>query len=144
MSPSEFMIRLQRGITGGFAPPTPSAIYTISKGPDSEVTITSSVREDGQPMLGNPTEKTITSTQVNDLVNELETILKEIPVEYPSGSEDIYSLDTGIFWGSTDFEWMNGGPGGCGGGSSEAQPTPGQKESFKRAVKIIEEMVELE
>ncbi|KAH6954199.1 hypothetical protein DER45DRAFT_570011 [Fusarium avenaceum] len=143
MSPSEFMIRLQRGITGGFAPPTPSAIYTISKGPDSEVTITSSVREDGQPMLGNPTEKTIPSTQINELVNELEAIFQEIPVESPPGSEDIYGLNIGLTWGTNDIEWMNGGPEGCGGGTSYVIPTPEQKQSFERAIEIIEEIVKL-
>jgi hypothetical protein len=77
-------------------------------------------------------------------VNELETILREIPVEDPQGSEDIYGLDIGLLWGSHDLEWSNGGPEGCGGGISSVRPTSEQKQSFKRAIGIIEEIVKLE
>jgi hypothetical protein len=116
----------------------------IWKGPDSEVTISSWVREYGQPISENSTEKTISLTQINELVNELETILREIPVEDPPGSEDIYGLDIGLVWGSDDLEWSNNAPEGCGGGVSEVQPTDVQRRKFKRAVEIIEEIVELE
>lgn len=116
----------------------------ISKEADSEVTVASLVREPGQSNLENLPQRTISSTRTDDLVNELETILKAIPTESPPGSEDIYGLDTGISWASTDFEWMNGGPGGCGGGTSEVQATDGQKRKFNRAVEIIEEIVKLE
>ncbi|KAG5659491.1 hypothetical protein KAF25_002050 [Fusarium avenaceum] len=146
MSPSEFTIRLQRGITGGFTPVSPSAIYSISKEPDSEVTVASLVKEAGRSLPEIPTEKTISSTQTNDLVNELETILKAIPTESPQYSEDIYGLDTGIIWRSDDFEWSNKAPEGCGGGpgASKVQATDGQREKFKRAVEIIEEILKLE
>lgn len=116
----------------------------ISKEADSEVTVASLVREPGRPDLENLPQRTISSTRTDDLVNELETILKAIPTEVPPGSEDIYGLDTGIAWYSTVFEWNNGGPQGCGGGVSEVQATDGQKEKFKRAVEIIEEIVKLE
>ena len=36
---------------------------------------------------------------------------------------------------------MNGGPEGCGGGTSEVQPTPEEKAKFKRAVDIVHEIV---
>lgn len=94
-------------------------------------------------------------------MEELHSILKEIPTELPPGSEDIYGLDTGIMWGSEDLEWavscpslcprryliqfiwaisQNGGPSGCGGGTSDVQPTPEQKAKFKRAVDIVTEL----
>jgi len=75
------------------------------------------------------------------LVEELHGILKTIPVESPPGSEDIYGLDTSIAWGSEDLEWINGGPAGCGGGTSFVQPTEKEKAKFKRAVDIVHELV---
>lgn len=67
--------------------------------------------------------------------------MRSIPTEQPPGSEDIYGLDTSIMWGSDDLEWMNGGPQGCGGGSSFVQATEEEKAKFKRAVEIVKELV---
>jgi len=44
--------------------------------------------------------------------------------------------------GSEDLQWCNGGPQGCGGGQSETQPTGEQKAQFKRAVEIVNKLVE--
>jgi hypothetical protein len=68
--------------------------------------------------------------------------LKELPTEYPPGSEDIYRLDTSIAWGSDDLVWVNGGPQGCGGGVSTIQATDEQKAKFKRAVDIVKELAD--
>jgi len=78
------------------------------------------------------------------LIDELHGILKELPMESPPGSEDIYGLDTSIAWGSDDLQWMNGAPVGCGGGTSTIQPTEEQKAKFKRAVEIVHKLVEKE
>lgn len=67
--------------------------------------------------------------------------MKTLPVESPTGSEDIYGLDTSIFWGSDDLVWINGGPQGCGGGLSDTQATDEEKAKFKRAVDIVHELV---
>lgn len=40
------------------------------------------------------------------------------------------------------MEWCNGGPQGCGGGTSTVQATEEQKTKFKRAVEIVKELVE--
>ncbi|TFY54976.1 hypothetical protein EVJ58_g8542 [Rhodofomes roseus] len=69
-------------------------------------------------------------------------ILKSIPTEQPPGSEDIYGLDTSIAFGSDDLMWMNGGPAGCGTGRSTVQATEEDKAKFKRAVKIVQELLE--
>ena len=74
-------------------------------------------------------------------MDELYGILKELPVELPPGSEDIYGLNTSIMWADDTLQWQNGGPQGCGGGSSEVQATEEQKEKFKRAVAIVDELV---
>lgn len=50
-------------------------------------------------------------------------------------------MDTSIAWGSDDLMWMNGGPAGCGGGVSDVQPTEEDKNKFKRAVAIVNELV---
>ncbi|EJU06293.1 hypothetical protein DACRYDRAFT_19518 [Dacryopinax primogenitus] len=144
MAPSEFFVVLQKGITGGFAPPTPSAVYTLTASSDNPavVLVQAQTREEGTPSLSDPlAPKEVAVSAAEGKINELESILKQLPVEVPTGSQDIYGLDTSIFFGSGDLEWRNGGPQGCGGGVSEVQATDEQKEKFKRAVEIVESLV---
>jgi len=49
-----------------------------------------------------------------------------------------------IFWGSDELQWRNGAPDGCSGTKSEVQPTPEQKDKFKRAVAIVTELTKKE
>ncbi|KIM38833.1 hypothetical protein M413DRAFT_447534 [Hebeloma cylindrosporum] len=141
----EYSLRLQNGIRGGFAPPTPNFIHTITLPLDSDsLTVASSVRPEGTPSLQDIAPKFVKlkNEDTEALVDELHGILKELPTEYPPGSEDIYGLDTSIAWGSDDLQWMNGAPGGCGGGTSVIQPTEEQKAKFRRAVDIVTTLVE--
>ncbi|CAE7234335.1 unnamed protein product [Rhizoctonia solani] len=150
MPPQEFMVRLQHGITGGFAPPTPSAIHQLGRSGDNPnvLLVESQIRPDGTPSLqGHPPKNLAVGDSSHGstaLLDELHSILKEIPTESPPGSEDIYGLDTAIMWMSDDLEWMNGGPQGCGIGVSSVQPTEEQKAKFKRAVEIVTELTKLE
>jgi hypothetical protein len=155
MAPTQFFVRLQcgkfckltcivllvtqtLGIVGGFAPPTPSEIHIVEKGSDSDdINIQSMTRASGTSDLTPSEPKTVAATKIGKLIDELESILKNLPTESPPGSEDIYGLDTSIAWGSDEFEWYNGGPQGCGGGESHVQPPNEQKEKFKRAVEIV-------
>jgi len=143
MAPAEFFIKLQRGITGGFAPPTPSAIYTIvaSPQPPNTILISAAKRPDGQPQLSAAAEKSVSLGENAKLIDELETILKGLPIENPPGSEDIYGLDISILYGSANVEWANGGPAGCSGGTSAVHATAEQKAQFKRAVEIVSHLV---
>jgi len=153
MAPKEYSLRIQKGITGGFAPPTPSYIATITRPLNSSsLNIEHASRQDGTANLGSFAPKTLgNDAEVNQasaekLVDELHDILKSLPTEQPPGSEDIYGLDTSIFWGSDDLTWVNGGMGGGGGvtgqpGSSTVQPTTEQKAQFKRAVEIVQDLV---
>ncbi|KAJ7061350.1 hypothetical protein C8F01DRAFT_1139737 [Mycena amicta] len=143
MPPAEYFVRLQHGITGGFAPPTPNSLYTIAKSSDAaSLTITAAVRPDGTPSLQEAAPKSLAPDSATDgLVDELHSILKSIPTESPPGSEDIYGLDTSIAWGSDDLEWYNGGPAGCGGGNSTVKATEEDKKKFRRAVEIVNELV---
>jgi len=72
----------------------------------------------------------------------LHSILKKLPVESPPGSEDIYGLDISIAWGSDDLMWCNSGPEGCRGSESQVKASEEQKLGFKRAVEIIEQIVD--
>ncbi|KAF7343131.1 hypothetical protein MVEN_01743500 [Mycena venus] len=142
MPPAEYFLSLQHGIKGGFAPPTPNAVYTLTQvAGQSSLAITAAVRESGTPSLQEAAPKSLGDGDASALVDELYGILKTIPMEDPKGSEDIYGLDTSIMWGSEDLEWMNGGPQGCGSGTSMVQPTDEDKAKFKRAVEIVEELV---
>jgi len=141
--PAQFYCRLQKGIAGGFAPPTPSEIHVLSRGLDNPTTllIQSEIRKPGTPNLvsqfgGQGKSVTLNETKIAELYG----ILKKLPTEQPPGSEDIYGLDTMIMWGSDDLEWANGGPQGCGGGTSDIQPTDAQKAEFKKAVEIIKSL----
>ncbi|KAF6748066.1 hypothetical protein DFP72DRAFT_918079 [Ephemerocybe angulata] len=143
MAPSEFYVRLQKGIVGGFAPPTPDAVYSVSKSNDQgHLLISAAVRPEGTPEVQNAAPKELKhDDDTGKLVSELESILKQIPTEQPPGSEDIYGLNTGIVWGSSDLEWANGGPAGCSGGTSTVKATEEDKKKFKRAVEIVEQLV---
>lgn len=131
------------GITGGFAPPTPSAIFTITGTPTTDLHITSAIRPDGTPSLQDAAPKSLSASDPETVkqLDELYNILKTLPVESPPGSEDIYGLDTSIAFGSDDIMWLNGGPQGCGGGHSTVQATAEDKIKFKRAVDIVEKLV---
>ncbi|KAJ7108196.1 hypothetical protein C8R44DRAFT_803756 [Mycena epipterygia] len=143
MPPAEYFVRLQHGITGGFAPPTPNAVYTLTQPLNATaLAITAAVRPSGTPSLQDAAPKSLDHDDgTNALVDELHGILKSIPMEEPKGSEDIYGMDTSIAWGSDDLEWYNGGPQGCGGGNSIVKASEEDKTKFKRAVEIVDELV---
>lgn len=126
--------RLSSGIVGGFAPPEPTAhkSVTYAAGTNS-LQITSS----SSNLVQKKVEK---DGSVDLLVEELQTILKSLPIEDPPGSEDIYGLNTSIMWGSDELEWRNSGPQGCG-GSSSVQATDEQKAKFQRALEIADALV---
>jgi hypothetical protein len=132
-----------QGIAGGFAPPTPSAVHTVTAAQTlPHLIINSAVRPNGTPSLKDAGAKSLTNdAETCNLVDELYGILKTIPMEFPPGSEDIYGMDTSIAWGSDDLQWMNGGPQGCGGGKSQKQANDEEKAKFKRAVEIVNHLV---
>ncbi|KAI1057474.1 hypothetical protein LB507_011582 [Fusarium sp. FIESC RH6] len=159
MAPSEFNLLLQKGnyymctanstklivpgIAGGFAPPTPEKLVKIAASPgagDDKLIISVANRTPDSLDLAAPVQKTVAIADHQAAIDELQDILKDLPTEFPPGSEDIYHLDTSIAWMSEDLEWYNGGPQGCGGGQSQVKATEENKQNFKRAVEIIEEI----
>lgn len=143
LAPAQFYVRLQHGIRGGFAPPTPNEVHVLSRAPDTpnELLIQSEIRHSGSPELTGLAPKYVKlgsgSDDKESRIAELHQILKSIPTEQPPGSEDIYGLDTQIMWGSDDLEWCNGSPQGCGTDTSIVQPTAADKQKFQRAVDIV-------
>lgn len=131
------------GITGGFAPPLPSAIFTVTSVPTlPHFQITSALRPYGTPSLQDALPKELNKdATTNKLVDELYDILKSIPTESPPGSEDIYGMDTGIAFACEDLQWINGGPAGCGRGTSSVQATDEDKAKFRKAVEIVRQLV---
>jgi len=149
MAPNEFFVRLQKGITGGFAPPTPSETHALTRSKDKpdQLVVNSQYRADGTPSLQSADEQPkILSLDGSDkddnekLIEELQDILKTLPTEQPPGSQDIYGMDISIAWGSHDLEWCNGGPGGVSGRESSVQPTAEEKAKFERAVEIVKQL----
>lgn len=57
------------------------------------------------------------------------------------GCEDLYGMDTSIFWGSEDLQWRNSGPEGCGTQKNSKEATEEEKKKFARAVEIVHELV---
>ncbi|GJJ08384.1 hypothetical protein Clacol_002599 [Clathrus columnatus] len=128
------------GITGGFKPPTPSEVHLISKEED-KLLVSSQIRPDGTPKLLPEPPKELAAEEHKAKVEELEAILKSLPVESPPGVQDIYGLDTSIAYSNGEWQWMNGGPNGTGTGESTVQPTEEQKAAFQKAVALIREIV---
>ena len=129
--------RLSPGITGGFAPPKPTAFKSVTYSAETnflQISSSSSPSSDLTPITAQKDDS------VDKLVEELQSILRELPTEDPPGSEDIYGLNTSIMWGSDGFEWANMCPQGCG-GSSIKQATDEQKAKFKRALEIADKLV---
>ncbi|KAE8343844.1 hypothetical protein BDV24DRAFT_128313 [Aspergillus arachidicola] len=145
MAPSEYTIRLQKGIVGGFAPPTPSAILKLTKNAEDSYTIVNeAIRSDDGPGMEHKPERTLdASDKVESLVTGLYEILQDLPLESPPGSEDIYGKDISISWSSDDFAWCNGGQQGCVGVGSDVRPSETQRNKFTRAVDIVRELVDM-
>ncbi|KAJ4022730.1 hypothetical protein NW766_001777 [Fusarium irregulare] len=122
MAPSEFSLRLHKAAS------------------NKDLKISVARRAPGTPDSGPESRNTVAIVDHEAVIDELQSILMELPTEQPSGSEDIYGLDTSITWQSDDLEWMNGGHQGCGGGESFVTVGEEQKKKFKRAVEIVYEI----
>ena len=106
--------------------------------------MTSHVRKSGTAELQSAFPKSLTVASGSDdesAIHELQALLKELPVELPPGSKDIYGLDTSIAWQSEEVQWCNGGPAGCGSGQSFVEADEEHKVKFKRAVEIVNGLV---
>ncbi len=66
------------GITGGFAPPNPSAVHSVTRSSDAPkvMKVSSAVRDSGTPSLNNLADKEIPVDDHAALVDELKEILE--------------------------------------------------------------------
>jgi len=144
MAPSEFSLRLQKGVGGGFVAPKPEEIITITKPADqANLFIASENPQSGASSASADGPKILPFDNDHDdakLIDELHAILSSIP-QPPPGSADVYELDTSIAWGSKDLMWQNISNEGCGGFVPEDGPSKEDKTKFKRAVEIIKHLV---
>jgi len=149
MSPGPFDLRIQHGITGGFAPPRPSAVHDLSFKPPSNPHILLTSQFPFPPatatvqQLDTKPKRIEISDDTTTLVKELEGILRKLPKEQMP-SKDIYGRDIGIFWEGAGFTWVNSAPQGCGTFDSDSGVvvTEDDKKAFDRAVAITEILVQ--
>ncbi|KIM23179.1 hypothetical protein M408DRAFT_332477 [Serendipita vermifera MAFF 305830] len=149
--PKQFYIRVTHGITGGFAPATPTSVQQITSslsGSAATIQLQTTTRAKDQAKLPDaPTAESVlpssSHNKVDELVTELEEIFKKLPREDPPGSKDIYGMDVGIVFGSDAVQWQNGGPAGCGEGFSQTDATDADKKEFTRALEIIDKLTSL-
>ena len=124
------------GITGGFAPPTPSAIFTMASTPSNDIHVTAAVRPDGTPTLQDAAPKSLSTADSKTLtqLNELQAILRSIP------ESNEYGMDTALAYRSNDLRWLNRNASqGCETGSTfKKQASAEEKAKFKRAVELVE------
>lgn len=139
--PSAHYAPFSIGIAGGFAPPLPSAIYTVTATPQThELQINAAVRPDGTPVLQNPVSKSLSATDssTTQLVDELQTILKAIP----SGHGDLYRMDTSLLFKSSTLVWTNGHGHNDRRGDEGVRATGEEKVKFQHAIDIVNTLVD--
>ncbi|KIJ16276.1 hypothetical protein PAXINDRAFT_155013 [Paxillus involutus ATCC 200175] len=134
---ASFTITLQKGITGGFAPPTPSALYTLTRAPESAtVTVVSQKRPPGTPSLQDPVITTFVVEEQATELNALHLILSSIPPQYP-GAQDLYGFDTSIIYRTGEAAVEGVHTYGSAAGHGVAPPTEKEKGEFQQAVNLI-------
>ncbi|KAH7882885.1 hypothetical protein F5I97DRAFT_1930507 [Phlebopus sp. FC_14] len=132
-----FTIIYQQGITGGFAPPTPTAIHALTRDAESpSFTVTSKIRPLGTPTLQDAGSKSLSVDNYATLLEELQGILSTVPPQYP-GVRDLYGLDTSIILDTQASVTATAVPYGSYAAANVELPTEEQKGKFKRAVDII-------
>lgn len=141
MRPANYLSLLgdTAGITGGFAPPTPSAIHDLSVSPDgNSLTIVDQIRSRGTPTLGDPVTRTLSlGGDTTNLLSELRAILSEIPLQYP-GADDFYGKDISILAPENSAGFAAYGSAAARG---LQPPTEEQVGKFNRAVEIVNQLV---
>ncbi|EIW77625.1 hypothetical protein CONPUDRAFT_167745 [Coniophora puteana RWD-64-598 SS2] len=138
----EYLVKLQKGNTGGIVTPIPSATYTIEKDNSSHsIFIQSSERADGTPEPVDGPRKKIPSqdeAEVQGLIDELKAILGKIPGldQMHLTSKDIYGTDMSVTFDSDKFKWSNVASGGWP-NESEITPTEEDKKQFEYVAGIV-------
>lgn len=144
------LILYNTGIVGGFAPPNTTSVATVTSAPDGgapSVLIQTTKKDTHRRIADAPTkEGKISASEVGEvdkLVAEVEGLLRDLPTEGPAAQADLYGQDIGLMFMTDNVEWVNAAPEGCGGGVSDMAVTDEQKEKFKKAVALVEQLAAL-
>lgn len=128
------------GIEGGFAPPTPTARYVITRATKSEVfTISTELRPHGTPRLGPAKTQELKVADHVGLIAKLQDLLRDLPPQYP-GAQDLYGRNISIVHVTDPGAFVDFHRTGSAAGIGIPQPTEGQKVQFDEAVAIIEKL----
>ncbi|KAL0089234.1 hypothetical protein F4703DRAFT_1926019 [Phycomyces blakesleeanus] len=131
-----FQVVLRQGITGGIVGPVTEQVVEI-RGDHNTASILHANLQPGSKTDYVTQTGNVSTQELQDALLILRNQLAELPLEEPTGSQDIYGQDVSIGFFSNDFQWQNGGPEGCNQGESSVQATPEQKEKFKALVKLV-------
>ncbi|KAN0094888.1 hypothetical protein V8E55_003175 [Tylopilus felleus] len=138
--PDDFKIVLQKGIEGGFAPPTPHARYDITRTTKSDVfTVSTELRAHGTPNLGPPKKQELKVADHAESIARLQNLLRDLPTQYP-GAEDLYGRNISIVHATDAGAFVNFYRSGMAAGFGIPLPTEEQRAQFDEAVTIIEKL----
>jgi len=128
-----FKVFLREGMVGGFVGPTIKQVVEIN-GDSNGAVIAHSTLKPGSKFDYNQQSGEVTPQEIHSLMADLHSQLKQLPLEEPIGSDDIYGRDISLGFFTSDFQWQNGGPEGCTRSPSSTQPTEQQKAVFNELV----------
>jgi hypothetical protein len=137
-------IRLVEGVVGGFMPAVPRKQILIEV-EGGQVHIEKHVKSDAANAVDGyvQSKSTVSLQQVQATVDHCVSTLKSLPVENPSGSEDVYKQDVSIFVEADGFAWANVPNQGCAIQESNVKPTSEQIEHFKQIIQKITQLADL-
>ncbi|HZL04214.1 MAG TPA: WD40 repeat domain-containing protein, partial [Coriobacteriia bacterium] len=129
---TERYVRLQKGVVGGFA------------GPNVKLVIDAYAEGEACAIVWHNIWATAPRCAVCDRA-EFDALLDwlgdlgvwSLPVEDPTGGEDVYGMDTSLWLSDGQRIWHNGAPSGCVHRRSRVQPSEGERERFAAAVERI-------
>ncbi|KAH8552484.1 hypothetical protein BGW37DRAFT_489157 [Umbelopsis sp. PMI_123] len=131
-----FKVFLREGIVGGFAGPTVKQVVEIS-GDSNGAVIAHSTLKPGSKFDYHQQSGEVTPQEIHTLLGDLHSQLKQLPLESPIGSDDIYGRDISLGFFTDEFQWQNGGPEGCTRSPSSTQATEQQKAVFNELVERV-------
>jgi hypothetical protein len=128
------------GIEGGFAPPTPTARYVITRATKSDVLVISTeLRPHGTPRLGPAKTQELKVADHLELITKLQDLLRDLPPQYP-GAQDLYGRNISIVHVTDPGAFVDFHRTGSAAGLGVPHPTEEQKVQFDEAVTIIEKL----
>lgn len=134
-------VKLTRGIVGGFVPAHVKREILIFA--ENGAYCIHVVKHENRSSKKQFQVGVLSKEDYDKLFKLIEKIgLWNLPREQPTGSQDIYQMDTAIVVRHGKKYWKNGGPGGCVHGVSKVQATKKQQRDFRELVNKIESLAE--